>query len=1066
MNKKLFSVKLKLFMVLCVTAITLQAMAQALPYTLTANGIGPVQIGTKAFDLPESVPQLYASMVSDVLFDGEMPDDEDMPEFATWYFYDDDGETVFTATSDSQGYITEIIVTSPNILTAEGLHVGAPRRQIEALEGVQKIDANPLADYPQDVYLLNGATINLDSYYAEDGLIGQDVIASISISDPVLTPDGLGIVRLGIKADDLPDSTPRLYASRVQAGKDWHYLDEQGKELFIAKQDDDGLISEITVTAPSIKDWMGLYVGMPLQQVEYISGLQLDKPHHTEDTVICYSIHDITFNFNKRENQGIDKAASLVASMTVVGAPSSDDLYMTVNNVIAEALPYYLTSSSLQEMESHLDEISSIKSVERAYSNGITTLFVDIKNAGPISFSFYPDETTEVSAASLEELRNHLKPIPEEYTGKQWHNKFTIAFQMGDDGGFKSTKDLLELAASMFKNCNLDGELKLTKPTIDFFLNDMYDNDYVFLNTHGYYDKEERKHWLLTSTDAGVLKPIKIESQERIKAITEDQSINDEEKKRLINEVLKDEINRINENLVTKIFFSRYEDLYRKGEIMFALVKERRLGLATHWTSWINGEVSEFKDKQICYVAVSEDLIRNSDKHFIRPTIIFNSACQSLMGYNNTPNYSLADAFLQRGAGAYLGFDETNIASRHGGLEFFGRLFSGMSINRAYETLDDIILNNRMVSLDKKREWTAHLKKRCVTIIDASDSESNDFGDYGTYRPILSNLKWYLSDQHIHLAAMATIPLHWFTTKQMYEDIIDENHNKITIVVRPEENTNIEDIPLEYGFEIGKTADFKEKTELGRVGIKKENEDKFSDGKKLFSYKITSSLEDNMVIYGLGYINKITDTYFGEADTCCLRAFVFDGKNYTYSKYIVLRRNVRGQSYLGELPDLVTQVYNKAVNAGMDSGNHNYPVDSEAYSEYLALSKETGKRIQEIKNQYIGKRIPVEGGKSITHAVIEDIRNPQDRASTSIYLRLYPSSVVANAHLGINSLYFVFLDDENKLLDSTIAGSDIFDGRIIITLDSIGSRTPSKWNRFAKILQVTKEEYHKWEYGY
>lgn len=1084
-----------LFLVSFIIGLHGRAQTNTPPFVLTSQGVGPVQLGVNPNELPESVPGLYASKTfSDPLAQYLSDDEDDWGIFEGWEFKDEDGNNVLTADVDSTGLISEITVKSPNILTGEGLHVGMPRKEIEAVQGVLKIEPDPLADYPQDSYLLNGATFTLDSYYSEGELIGQDVVATITLSDPILTPEGLGVVRLGNKATDLPESVPRLYASKVQGdgntppkGADWHFLDDQGNELFTTKQDKNGEINEITVTASSISSLMGLHVGMPLQQVEYISGLQWDKPDQTKGSLNCYDVYDITLNVNRPENQEIDKASSLVASMTVVGAPSSDVLYETVNEVIAEALPYYLTSSSLQEMESHLDEIRNIKSVESAYSNGSTTLFVDIKNAGPISFSFYPDESFEISQESLEQLKTQLKPIPEEYTGTQLLNKFTIAYQMGNDVKRVGAgeKDILEIAKKMFESCNHKGDNDIIKPTVDFFLKDMYNYDYVFLNTHGYYDSETKKHWLLTSTRASLfseeyVKRIRNNYKQKREALDNDKSISNTEKERLIKEIREQEFKKI--TCLNSSVFTEYKELYNKGLINIAFQKEaygHNLLAGMYNEVFPKAYNSFFEtnnfDKfladiwlymQPCYISVSEDLIKQSDMKFAHQgyAIVFNTACQSVMGDDdNQPNYSLADAFLQKGAGAYLGYDEINGTGKHGGLEFFGRLFSGMSINRAYETLDDIVVNDSWVDKERKdkHEWTAHLRKRCATVRRANDydGESSDFGDYGTYRPKLSNLSWNLREQHLNIAIMASIPLHWYTSKQIIKD------DKF---VDPEVNVNIEAIPLEYGFEISKTAEFKEKQELGRIGINDVKEDEIIDrsGNVFYgteSSKIESKLIDGAVAFGMAYKNKITKTYFADADTCCLRAFVFDGKNYTYSKYIVLRRNVSGQSYFGEIPDLVTRAHNKAVNAGLGS-SHFYAIDEVARNEYRAVDKEVGKKIQEIKNLYIGKRIPVEG-VSITHAVIDEISNHDDGARTSIILRLYPSAVAANATWG-NALYFVFLDEENKLLDKKMAVSDPnenYDGRIWINLIPVESYSPSRWNRFAKIVQVTKEEYNKWK---
>ena len=58
---------------------------------------------------------------------------------------------------------------------------------------------------------------------------------------------------------------------------------------------------------------------MPLQQVEIISGLQLDKPTATNDSYNCYDVFDITLNVNKPQGQNNDYTTSLVASLSIPG---------------------------------------------------------------------------------------------------------------------------------------------------------------------------------------------------------------------------------------------------------------------------------------------------------------------------------------------------------------------------------------------------------------------------------------------------------------------------------------------------------------------------------------------------------------------------------------------------------------------------------------------------------------------------------------------------------------------------------------------------------------------------
>lgn len=641
---KQVDVTLKLFIILCLTAFGSQAMAQTSTYTLAANGIGPVQLGAKALDLPESVPGLYDSKMSDVYIDEEMPDDEDMPEFATWYFYDQDGETVFTAIQDSLGYICEISICSPKILTPEGIHVDTPQRQLDAIKGAQRIDPDPMADYGRLSYVLNGITYWVDSFYIDD--------------------------------------------------------------------------------------------------------------NHSEDRV---------------------------ASITIPVDDSGDLIYDMVNQVITNVLPLYANCSSLAEMESHIEEVRNIQGVEKAYSNGSTTLFVNIAGAGQISFSYFPDPI-DVDNQTVNEIINRFLNITENYPGNLKLDQFTIAFQMGEDRKFEIQKELLQIAESMFQKCNMKG--RMTEPTVDFFLHDMYKYDYVFLNTHGYYDKSTNVHWLASSVLASAL------TTEQIVAIEKNKTLSDEEKL---------------ERIIRKDIFQQYEDSFRSGSLSYAFTTEVR-GVGTKVL--------------VCYVSISQDLIMNSYNEFAHQghAIVFNSACQSLMGDD-----ALADAFLNRGAGAYIGYDEINSVGRFAGLEFFGRLFSGMSINKAFETLDDAVKKEHWKDSKRKdnKEWDANLHLVCPYIGDyyrlypvRTDRDKQyskkDFfvKDYDAricyYDPEnhkfteIRNLgtgKYYgsLSD-----TVIAKIPLHYYKTKKE-----PNSNNKSDI----EKNKAIESIPLIYGFQLSKHKD-------------------------------------------------------------------------------------------------------------------------------------------------------------------------------------------------------------------------------------------------------------------
>lgn len=625
---KQVDVTLKLFIILCLTAFGSQAMAQTSTYTLAANGIGPVQLGAKALDLPESVPGLYDSKMSDVYIDEEMPDDEDMPEFATWYFYDEEGETLFTATQDSIGIITEITISSPNILTAEGLHVNAPRQQVDAIKGAQKIMPMPGEDYGRVSYQLNGITLWIDDFYIDDD--------------------------------------------------------------------------------------------------------------HSEERV---------------------------ASITIPSEDNSDFLYEKVNGVISKVYPHYLSSNSLPEMENHLDEIRSIDGVKDAYSNGSTTLFVELDGGGSLGFSYFP-KPDDVTVETIESFINGTTNIARYPYTKERLDKFSIAFQMGNDRRFDNEKKHLDKAEAMLQKCGLKGNIQ--EASLDFFLNDMYNYDYVFINTHGFFNKNTGIHWLMTSTIAS------ISTEREEKEILNDQTMSREEKFEAF----------LNEDI-----FKTYKQHFLDNLISYTFHNEDR------------GLIRMFPT---CYITVSEDLIKYSKNRFNHQgyAIVFNSACESLTGNNG-----LADAFINNGACAYIGYDAINDASRLSGLEFFGRLFSGMTIKKAYETIDERIKSNWMTNNGWGKTWTAELKLICPQAGEHNRMYPQRADHQFNIHKIDPTQNNTLDNQAIQVSTTYEIPLFYYTSGSKF--FLNQNYKAI---------------PLEYGFELCKNSGFsKGDTFTIRMGI---NEDK------------------------------------------------------------------------------------------------------------------------------------------------------------------------------------------------------------------------------------------------
>lgn len=134
---------------------------------LTEEGLPPVVIGANINDLPEAVEGLYASKKYHQI-DPNLSDEEiGWDEVEGWYFYDKDGELLFTA-EDNQGAIYRVIVKSPTIKTAQGAHIGMSRDQVLAIEGAKLIKPHPDADYEIYSIELGKISMTLDAVNAQE----------------------------------------------------------------------------------------------------------------------------------------------------------------------------------------------------------------------------------------------------------------------------------------------------------------------------------------------------------------------------------------------------------------------------------------------------------------------------------------------------------------------------------------------------------------------------------------------------------------------------------------------------------------------------------------------------------------------------------------------------------------------------------------------------------------------------------------------------------------------------------------------------------------------------------
>ena len=140
-------------------AVKAETAVEAAQSVFTAEGIAPVTLGAVLSELPEQVEGLYASKAYVTI---DNPEEADADAVDGWYFYDADGNVLFTAEDNGKGCVGRVTVKTPAIATAQGAHVGMTAAEIDAVEGIVKDAANPDADYQLTTYTLAGISIAMD----------------------------------------------------------------------------------------------------------------------------------------------------------------------------------------------------------------------------------------------------------------------------------------------------------------------------------------------------------------------------------------------------------------------------------------------------------------------------------------------------------------------------------------------------------------------------------------------------------------------------------------------------------------------------------------------------------------------------------------------------------------------------------------------------------------------------------------------------------------------------------------------------------------------------------------
>lgn len=467
---------------------------------------------------------------------------------------------------------------------------------------------------------------------------------------------------------------------------------------------------------------------------------------------------------------------------------------------------YYKQCKSIEQLKEYTDKIRSIKGVEEVYFNETTTMFVKIKDFRTISYSYFP-EPDERAFETMNQVAKRAKAAAEaqeddvvySYQAKEDYEVLIVNQQSKEmsEGRIFEREKLYSGIQERFTKSGLSNLRIENEPDAEFFRNGIFDCDYLFLITHGIYDPKEGLHWLATAEN----------------------------------------ISRDNKGKIDPTFLEKFQK-YKEDEVRF-----------DKYTDNTN------------VVVISEKYIASSSKQFKHPgqAIVFNTACQSMQGPSSTANdsinYSLARVFNVKGAGAYLGYDETNTIGPVGGFEFWERLLSGLSIESAYNDLSFVIKHNLVT---EKEHWYS--------------SPRSFWADLVLYAP-------YIKDVCINRPDMAYVDLSNDDGLQikLYASTFSEHvqttyYDKSAKTGSSMHFDNQSEIPYKYGFELSESEKF---TDISSKVEKHIGDEGCTWDSNIF--EMTQSLtynatESNSLI-------KPETTYWA-------RAFVYDGSGYNYSEPI------------------------------------------------------------------------------------------------------------------------------------------------------------------------------------
>lgn len=306
-------------------------------------------------------------------------------------------------------------------------------------------------------------------------------------------------------------------------------------------------------------------------------------------------------------------------------------------------MPIIQNCSKIEEVEPYINQIKTIKGIEKAWSDG-HELHVEIEGWTTISFHFNHDPVeVDDNPALLRKYVQRLKDFSRQKASEKKDGKrlkFVIANQQHfDESRQDCIKNLyIPLLSAAYDECNMDTAY-VACPDVEFFYSKIWDYDIVFLKTHGGYEEHNKLHHIMTGDDYGWF--------------------------------------------VDKFTNEQYEKWVNEHDNLL----EKYGAEITHIDLCTNSEVRGGKEVNCVHPALTEDFFNKivpKEKRFSNPhSVFFNSSCHSL-DFSD----SFANVFVyERNLGTYWGYKKENHYSAEAGTQFFTNMLEGKSLIKAYTDL-------------------------------------------------------------------------------------------------------------------------------------------------------------------------------------------------------------------------------------------------------------------------------------------------------------------------------------------------------------------------------------------